>query len=905
MTAGADPAINTPDQRVRVFVSSTLHELAEERQVVKAAITGMRLTPVMFELGARPHPPRDLYRAYLAQSDVFVGIYWQNYGWVAPSEIVSGLEDEYAHSGDRPKLIYIKSAPTREPRLDELLARVETDDRAAYKYFDTAEELGTLLADDLAVLLTERFTRASATPPPEPRPPRLPVPPTAMLGRDTDLADLDTLLRKPEVHLVSVVGSGGIGKTRLALEAARTLRPDAPAAANDDLDGVWFVDLSAVTDPDRWIDPVGAALGVRAEGTASLLDLVIDRLQGLRVLLVLDNFEQVLPAAPELGRLLAACTGLTVLVTSRSVLHLRGEHEVLLAPLGVPPAGDDAAESVTRSAAVQLFLARVREVRPGFALDTANSAPVAELCRRLDGIPLAIELAAAQLRLLSPAAVLRRLGDRLDLSLGLTTAAVDLPRRQQTLRATVEWSHSLLGPAEQTLFARLSVFAGYWTLAAAEATGSTEGDLNVLSTLASLVAQSLVTTDNRDDEPRFRMLGTVRSYAREQLAERCETGPTQQRLNEYLKTFVAIAAAALMGAGSREWSDRIDDEADDLRSAVNRALQADDAETVVRLSWPMISYFWSRGQLPALHLVAQRTAALPSAARLPAEPAMLLLQLRGASMMAIGQTRAAEPLLRRMVEAAGALGLWHLRAYGLLWLGVTRISDAVDEATDKLDEAAQVFREMQDPWGLAFTLSCRGQLALLAGDPAKAIPIHREGLIAAEAIDNDHLRAQLLDMLGLDAVAVGDIAGARNRYEAAAQIHTRILDQENSSYGLAGLAGLALIQQQPEVAARLLGAATHVREKVGVAVWPGMLLIGEALRVSVTGVIGMPAYDRATATGAHMRIAEAFAYGLKATARPATDHEAAGRPGFIDRWDRSTAPARVPWWTGPPVPSVE
>ena len=334
MPGETPPEISTPDRRVRVFVSSTLEELAEERQAVRAAITRLRLTPVMFELGARPHPPRELYRAYLAQSDVFLGIYWRRYGWVAPGESVSGLEDEYLLSGDRPKLIYVKAATDREPRLVGLLDRLKADDRAAYKSFESAEELAELVADDVAVLLTERFTRPIRTSPQGLRAARLPVPPTAIVGREAEAEALGALLTDPAVRLVTLVGPGGIGKTRLALEVAAELTPPNAQA----FDGVWFIDLAPLTDPEQVPGAVGAALGIRPEG-GRVLDLLAERLQDRRVLLVLDNFEQVLGAAPVLAELLAACPEVTVLVTSRTVLRLRGEREVPVAPLETPAGG--------------------------------------------------------------------------------------------------------------------------------------------------------------------------------------------------------------------------------------------------------------------------------------------------------------------------------------------------------------------------------------------------------------------------------------------------------------------------------------------------------------------------------------------------------------------------------------
>ena len=588
--AEGGPRIRTPDQRVRVFVSSTLRELAAERAVARTAITRMHLTPVMFELGARPHAPRELYRAYLAQSEVFVGIYWQQYGWVAPGEKVSGLEDEYLLSGDKPKLIYMKAAAERQPRLTELLARVEADDRASYKHFDNAGDLAELLVDDMAVLLTERFSRTIPAAPGR-RPAPLPAPLTPIIGREDEIAAVVALLRDPDVHLVTLIGPGGIGKTRLAIEVARKMSIPVPA----DLDGVSFIDLAAVRDAAGWPEAVTAVLGIRPEGTRPVLDLLIDRLQDRRLLLVLDNVEQLVAAASDLGILLAACPDLTVLVTSRIVLRLRGEHEVALAPLPTPSARPRAdTETIGRSAAVRLLVARARQVRPDFAVTPDNAAAVAELCRRLDGIPLALELAAAQLRLLTPATLLRRLGAGLDRSLDVAASTVDTPGRQRTLRATIEWSYSFLGEAERALLARLSVFTGSWTVEASDAVGTVNGDLDAVDTLASLLAQSLILIDESDPaEPRFRMLNTIRAYARAQLAERGEADATIIRLTRYLVRFVETVPDALQGPDHRAVSERLDRERDDIRSAVDWALQTDDAETVGRLLTPLFIYWWS------------------------------------------------------------------------------------------------------------------------------------------------------------------------------------------------------------------------------------------------------------------------------------------------------------------------
>jgi predicted ATPase len=868
-SAEEGPLIRTPDQRLRVFVSSTLQERAEARPPPRSAISGLRLTPVMFELGARPHPPRELYRAYLAQSEVFVGIYWQQYGWVAPGQEVSGLEDEYLLSGERPKLIYVKAAAERQPRLTQMLARVEADDRASYKPFGNDGELAELLADDLAVLLTERFARpVPASAPDRPAAP-LPVPLTPIVGREDEIAAVIALLRDPEVRLVTLIGPGGIGKTRLAIEVARRM---AVAGGPSGLDGASFIDLAAVRDAAGWPDAVTAALGIRPEGTRPVLDLLIDRVQGRRLLLVLDNVEQLVAAAADLGFLLAACPDLTVLVTSRIVLRLRGEHEVPLAPLPVPregPAADTAA--VEQSAAVRLLVARARQVRPDFTVTADNAAAVAELCRRLDGIPLALELAAAQLRLLTPEALMRRLGTGPDRSLDLATGTVDTPDRQRTLRATIQWSYSLLGEAERTLLARLSVFTGSWTVEASDAVGTVDGDLDAIDNLASLLAQSLILTDESDPaEPSFRMLNTIRVFAREQLDDRGEAKATIIRLNRYLIRLVESVRDALQGPAHRAVSERLDRERDDIRSAIDWALQADDADTVGRLLASLFIYWWSRGLLPMTHELAEQAAALPSAASLPPAASVFLLAARGISLLSLGRPAEAEPLLLRTLELSTSLDNRRLQAYALFGLGGALVHRAVGEACQRLDEAAVAFRELGDRWGLALTLSTRGQLALLASDETAARRMHTEALTAAQAIDNPQLQAQILDMLGLDAATAGDMAAARGRYATAAELHIRLLDYEGSSYGLSGLAAVALAQGRAPAAARLLGASGYARQVIGTVIWPGMQSTIDGLTAAAATALGPAAFATATAAGARLRLPDALRYGLAATAEQAS-----------------------------------
>ncbi len=766
-----DAIVAPHDRRVRIFVSSTLNELAAERDAARAAITRLRLTPVMFELGARPHPPRELYRSYLAQSDVFVGIYGESYGWVAPGSDVSGLEDEYLLSGDRPKLLYIKTpAPHREPRLTAMIERIWSDSGVSTTPYRDAEHLGTLLADDLAVLLTERFDAKTPAPGQDVEPAPLPVPTTPLVGREHEIATVLGLLGRPDVRLVTLLGPGGIGKTRLALEVAA--RAGTPTRA--------FVDLAPLGDPALVPTAVADALGIRAEGSRALTDVLADRIGHRPLLLVLDNFEHVVEAAPAVGRLLATCPRLQILVTSRTALRLRGEHEIALAPL-------------LTEAAVEVFVQRARQVRDDFELDATSGPAVTQIVEQLEGIPLAVELAAARVRVLSPEALAQRLDRRLDLK----SLEIDRPSRQQTLRATIGWSYALLDHDERALFRRLSVFVRGWSLEAAEAVGRPDdGDdsgADVLETLSSLVAHSLVTPDGRSrGEPRFRMFETVREFAAERLADAGQREATMRRLAAYLCGFTSRAGEGLGSGQGRVWVRRIDEDVDTIRAVLAWALDEDDATLAVRLTAPLTRYWWSRGLLGQMLDVADGVAALPSASALPPEEATLLLWTRGTIRVALGRGDEAVPLLEQLAPAARATGQDRLLAQALFSLALTRpLPDGEEPSADlreMLEESVRLFRQAGDDWGVALALIPLGDLALLSGDVAGAQAMHEEVLRHATGIGDDHMIAQAHDQLALDALLAFDLDTARAELGRAAGLHRTLHDRESTAYCLEGFA---------------------------------------------------------------------------------------------------------------------
>jgi len=539
-----------------------------------------------------------------------------------------------------------------------------------------------------------------------------------------------------------------------------------------------------------------------------------------------------------------------------------------VAPLGVPDRGlPETVEGVAGSAAVELLVARARQVRPSFRLTPANVAAVTELCRLLDGIPLALELAAAQLRVLAPAALLARLRQRLDRSLDLTVGLVDLPSRQRTLRATLDWSHSLLGPAQRTLLARLSVFAGRWTLEAAEAVGVADGDLDVDETLAGLVGASLVVLDETDPEQlRFRLLSPVRSFAAEQLAEQDDRGATLARLTAHLLGLAETAGPHLLGPGNPAWADLIDAQLEDLLAAASRAVAADDAETVIRIAAPLFPYWWGRGLLLPMSELAESAAALPSARRLTMVPQASLLWARGMFRISQGQLAEAEPLLQELLDCLHGPGVERLRAFALAGLGLARVATTTEERGALVASAVQTFRSVRDDWGLTFGLSVQGQLALAAGDVAEAARIHTEALGVARRIESDYLEVQLLDLLGVDTLVAGDVVAARESLVLAARAHQRLADSEGSANCLGGFAAVALLQGRPQVAAELIGVAARTREVVGVTVWPALQPSAAQLEAAVRGALSPEEWEAAVARGRALPMLQGLTFAVDATA---------------------------------------
>ncbi|MET0932177.1 MAG: DUF4062 domain-containing protein [Mycetocola sp.] len=812
-------AIRTPDQRLRVFVSSTLKELAPERKAARTAIERLHLAPVMFELGARPHPPRDLYRSYLAQSDIFVGLYGDRYGWVAPGEDVSGLADEYLLSPQAmPKLIYIRESDAREPRLTDLLDRIRSDDSASFKYFSDARELRGLLEADLATLLAERFDQSkddlTAAPPEVPSAVIdsddaviLPTPLTELIGRDRELDSLERMLRGGSTRLLTLTGPGGIGKSRLAIAAAARVR--------DAFDGgVRFVDFSAVQDPALVPVTLAQALGVRDIGDTPLLEKLTMALRARRMLLILDNFEQIVEAAPTLTHLLTVAPGLTLLVTSRALLRVSVERSFSVGPLELPAsAGAMTPDEVMNVPAVALFVERAHAMKPDFEVTPANVDAVVGICKALDGVPLALELAAAKIRVLSPAAMLSRLDRLLPFLAG---GPRDLPARQQTLRRTIEWSTQMLGDDEKDLLGAIGVFEGGFSLEAIEAVWDPDSRADTLGALGALVDSSLVRQRDRGDRSWFSVLATVRAYALEQLEAAGTLTENRERHARYFLGVGTKAEAELEGPKQREWMAKLTDDRDNLRATERYLLEREDWDRAAEFVWTLYIYWWLGGHhgevrrwMESLLASGAPVADLSRAVALYYTRAITFWQDPDGQVVP-GLSESAE-LFRRAGDPPGEALTRISLALALL---AAREPDPVG-ASEHLESSLTIFRDAGDRWGEAMVLVTLGRVALLQHNVQDALERFQNSLTLARAQQDELSETIALHHLGWAQVLLGALPAAQASFDESLALSLDLAHDEGIAYGLEGMVATSASLGDLERAGRLLGAAERLREQSG------------------------------------------------------------------------------------------
>jgi predicted ATPase/transcriptional regulator with XRE-family HTH domain len=547
----------------------------------------------------------------------------------------------------------------------------------------------------------------------------LPAQLSSFLGREREMSELSALLEQPFVRLVTLTGTGGTGKTRLALHLAAAQIATYP-------DGVWFVDLAPISDPDLVVTTIAQTLGVSAASERAT-DQLKAALRQKQLLLVLDNYEQVLAAAPLVAELLAAAPGLTVLVTSRVVLHLSGEHEYAVPPLALPPtdyrpsATDHpgshvGAETIGRYAAIQLFIARAQAAKANFAVTDTNAPAIAKICQRLDGLPLAIELAAARIKLFRPAALLEHLHQPLSL---LTGGARDLPARQQTIRAAIDWSYHLLSSDEQRLFRRLGVFVGGFTLEAAAAIGAAEGEgtIDALAGLSTLLDHSLVVAhEPAGGEPRYRILETLREYALERLREAGEELDIRQQHAAYFVAWAEDIAARLVGA-DLPMSAQLMSELDNNRAALAWSLARPDED--VRYGLRLFACLWELWFLRYPRegrAIAERALACASASRQD----LLAAQIYNAAARLLKNDWGDSVLLERSLALARQYDDRSLQAEVLRHLGEAMKGRDLQATTKLFEESLRISRELNDAEQQAWTTYGLGLIAKYRGDPIAA-----------------------------------------------------------------------------------------------------------------------------------------------------------------------------------------
>jgi predicted ATPase len=682
-------------------------------------------------------------------------------------------------------------------------------------------------------------------------PGNLPVPPTRFIGREALLAQLRDVLAGPSHRLVTLTGVGGVGKTRTAIEVAEQV-------GSQFAGGAYLVNLAPLAAPDLLVPTLARTLSVKETAGETLLGAVKARLCEAPTLLVLDNFEQIIPAAPVVAELLAACRHLKVLVTSRELLHLRGEREAVVRPLALPTAAEE--QTVEQSAgneAVCLFVERAQDRRPDFVLDGSNLMLVAAICRRLEGLPLAVELAATRIGTVPLEQMLEHLDIRLNM---LTGPLVDLPARQRTLRSTIGWSYDLLAPQEQELFRRVAAFSGSFTpsAVAAVAVPDAESADDTLERLEQLAEKSLVFPVHgaRPDEPRFGMLETIREYAREKLEESGRSDAYRHKHAEYYLALAQQAEPELRGAEQKEWLDRLELEHDNFRAALRWALDSGQAELSLLLcGWLTMFWYYRAYFTEGRRWMAE---AMRNVDKVPLDLAAKAYNQSGILAQGQGDIDAALDLYKKTLAVWREVGDEPRVGRSLYNVaGALVMNGRLEEARPYLEEVLPYFRGTNDRPMMSSTLNYQSILAEQAGDLDLATALCHESLAIDEEIGDIRHTGTMKARLGVIALKQGDAAEARRLLHEGLLLSHSVGDKNRIAHALESLAAVALSEGDAGRAARLFAAADSLRREAATPLSPLDRAATQPHITAARRMLGERAWQAAWAEGSALDLEQA------------------------------------------------